>query len=76
MILGKDINPKKQIYYLSALIIEELKKTEVDTFDFFETYRIIKEKEDISINLFSLSLDWLFLLGAVNNNKNKLIKCF
>lgn len=78
MILGKDINPKKQIYYISALVINELiqidKKTE---FDFFEIYNSLKEKEkDISINLYALSLDWLYLLGAIKKEKNRLIKCF
>lgn len=76
MIIGKDINPQKQIYYLSALIIEELNNTETSTVDYFNIYHKIKTKEDISINLYSLSLDWLFLLGAIKQNKNKLEKCF
>ncbi len=76
MIIGKDINPKKHIYYLSALIIEELNNTETSTVDYFNIYHKIKAKEDISINLYSLSLDWLFLLGAIKQNKNKLEKCF
>lgn len=76
MIIGKDINPKKQIYYISALIIEELKIASVPTFDFFQMYYNIKKKEDISINLFSLSLDWLYMLGAIKQSGNKLEKCF
>lgn len=76
MILGKNINPKKQIYYLSALIIEELKNVETSDFDYFDIYHKIKTREYISINLYSLSLDWLFLLGAIKQNKNKLEKCF
>ena len=76
MIIGKDINPQKHIYYLSALIIEELKDVKTSNFDFLYIYNRIKSKEDISINLYSLSLDWLFLLGAIKQNKNKLVKCF
>jgi len=61
MILGKDINPKKQIYYLSALIIREIKNlNKGDAIDFLNLYNIMKSKEGISINLFTLSLDWLF----------------
>ena len=76
MLIGKDTNPQKQIYYLSALIIEELNDSETVAVDFFDIYHKIKAKEDISINLYSLSLDWLFLLGAIKQNKNKLEKCF
>jgi hypothetical protein len=77
MILGKDINPKKQIYYLSALIIREIKNlNKGDAIDFLNLYNIMKSKEGISINLFTLSLDWLFLLGAIDKKGNKVIKCF
>ncbi len=76
MIIGKDINPKKQIYYLSALILNEINTIERNYFDFFDIYHRIKSKEGISINLYSLSLDWLFLLGAIKKDKNRLMKCF
>ena len=77
MILGKDINPKKQIYYISAMILKELKHVNSTEFDFFEVYHLVKHKEtDLSLNLYSLSLDWLFLMGAIKKEKNRLIKCF
>jgi len=77
MILGKDVNPKKQIYYISALVLNELKHFEGMEFDFFDIYHSLKAKEkEISINLYSLSLDWLFLLGAIKKENNRLIKCF
>ena len=77
MILGKDINPKKQIYYISALVEDELKNIDSSKFDFFEIFNSLKRKEnDITINLFSLSLDWLYLSGAIKKGKDRLIKCF
>lgn len=77
MILGQDINPQKQIYYLSALIIQEIKNlNKGDEIDFFNLYNTLKLKEEISINLFALSLDWLFLLGAIKKKNNVVIKCF
>ena len=77
MILGKDINPKKQIYYISALILNELKSFDSTEFDFFNVFNSLKTKEkDLTINLYSLSLDWLYLLGAIKKDKNRLIKCF
>ena len=77
MILGKDINPKKQIYYISALILNELKSLDSPEFDFLGIFNSLKTKEkDLTINLYSLSLDWLYLLGAIKKDKNRLIKCF
>jgi len=77
MILGKDTNPKKQIYYISALVINELNETNNPEFDFFDIFNSLKLKDnDITINLYSLALDWLYLLGAIKNDKNRIIKCF
>lgn len=77
MILGKDTNPKKQIYYISALVLNELKDADNAEFDFFDILKSLKLKDnDITINLYSLSLDWLYLLGAIKKEKNRLIKCF
>lgn len=76
MIISSDIHPQKKVYYIGALIIQELKQLGTTEFDFFNLYTTLKEKENISMNLFSLSLDWLFLLGAIDKKKNKLIVCF
>ncbi|WP_320112538.1 ABC-three component system middle component 6 [Draconibacterium orientale] len=76
MIISSDIHPQKKVYYIGALIIQELKQLGTTEFDFFNLYAALKEKENISMNLFSLSLDWLFLLGAIDKKKNKLIVCF
>lgn len=77
MILGKDINPKKQIYYIAALVIEELKTVDTPEFDFMDVFYSLKSKEkDLTINFYALSLDWLFLLGAIKKDKEKILKCF
>jgi len=76
MIISNDIHPKKKVYYIGALIIEELKLLKSREFDFFDLYLSLNAKEKISINLFSLGLDWLFLLGAIDNKNDKLIVCF
>ncbi len=75
MILGKDVNPKKQIYYLSAQILYELNQTDNKEFDYLYIYHRIKLNEDISLNLYTLSLDWLFILGAIKRGKNGLLRC-
>lgn len=76
MITGKDINPRKKIYYLGGVIIEILKKHTEQNMAFFDIFHIVNEKEKISVNLFTLTLDWLFLLGVIDHNKGEIKKCF
>ncbi|KAA6322613.1 hypothetical protein EZS27_027862 [termite gut metagenome] len=75
MILGKDIHPQRKIYYLGAIVIEILKSTD-NRGDFFSLYQQVSEKEKISMNLFTLTLDWLFLFGLIENRKGLIQKCF
>lgn len=77
MIVSRDINPEKDFYYLGGKIIEILSKTDEIKVDFFNVYNILKVNENISINLFTLTLDWLFLIGAINKSeKSHIVKCF
>jgi hypothetical protein len=76
MILNKDINPEHSLYFIGSLIINELTKSENKNFDFLELYRGIQNSQMISMNIFTLSLDWLYLNGVVDINKGKVKKCF
>lgn len=77
MIISKDINPERDFYYLGAKTIEILSSTEDEKIDFFSVFYSLKETEDISMNLFILTLDWLFIIGAVNkSHKGYIKKCF
>lgn len=76
MILGKDIHPQRKIYYLGSIVIEVLKSTDSKGDDFFSLYNRVNNKEKISLNLFALTLDWLFILGLIENKKGLIKKCF
>lgn len=76
MIIGKDIHPERKIYYLGALVLDTLKKSSEKELDFFYIYQKVNENEKVSMKLFTLTLDWLFLLGAINSNKGNIEKCF
>ena len=42
-----------------------------------DLYSLVKNKKEITINLYSLTLDWLFILGlVVKTKKGKIKKCF
>jgi hypothetical protein len=77
MIISKDINPERDYYYLGAKVIEILSTREEKKFDFFSAFEELKSSENISINLFTLTLDWLFLIGAIDKSEKGFItKCF
>jgi len=45
--------------------------------DFFSVFAALKSSEDISFNLFTLTLDWLFIIGAIDKtHKGYIVKCF
>ncbi len=77
MIVNKNINPERDLYYLGGKVIEVLishKKNEIDYFDLFIS---VNKLNKVSLNLFSLVLDWLFILGVIKKgNKGLIIKCF
>ena len=76
MILNKDINPEHSLYFIGSLIIDELRKSESENFDFLELYYGIQNNQIVSMNIFTLSLDWLYLNGVVDISKARIKKCF
>jgi hypothetical protein len=76
MIVGKDIHPERKIYYLGARLIELLKDFPGKEINFFDIYQKLNESEKVSIKLFTLTLDWLFLLKAIDSRNGNIEKCF
>ena len=77
MIVSKDINPERDFYFLGAKVIQVLLESETDTINFFDIFEKVNNIEKISINLFTLTLDWLYIIGAVDKSKNgNLKRCF
>jgi hypothetical protein len=77
MITSKDINPERDYYYLGAKVIEILTFSDEKRVDFFFVFEKLKVSEDISLNLFTLTLDWLFIIGVIKeSNKGYIEKCF
>ncbi|MCK9224009.1 MAG: hypothetical protein M0R46_08140 [Candidatus Muirbacterium halophilum] len=76
MIINKDINPEREIYYLGALVIDILNNNSYKKMDFFELFQALNEKIKISVYLYILTLDWLFILGLITKKQEAIIKCF
>lgn len=76
MIINKDIRPERKIYYIGALVIDVLKENEEDSINHLSVFEKLQEKESVTVEVFMLALDWLFLLGAVKLEQGILKKCF
>lgn len=77
MIVSGDIKPDSDLYFLGSKVIEVLIDSNDKKVDYFELYQRVNSEIEISLNLYILVLDWLFIIGVVKNAENRLIeKCF
>ena len=76
MIVSKDIHPEKDLYFLGAVIIDELSGLD-ENIGFLELYRIVSNSHDVSRNLLALALTWLYMLGAIDTDETgAFVRCF
>lgn len=75
MIVGKDINPKRDLYYLGALTLRIIRKDGKVKADFFDLFHELNEQEDVSIKLFALTLNWLYLLDMIKTHDDTVELC-
>ena len=66
----KQYHPERDLYYLGAKTIEAMNSSGKDEWDYFNLFSDLNRKQKISINLFSLVLDWLFILMPKCYSKN------
>lgn len=77
MIVSKSTHPERDLYYLGAKTIEVLNSSKQEEWDYFDLFFALNQKKKISFNLFSLVLDWLFILNVIQQGKKGGIKkCF
>lgn len=75
MIVSKDINPRRELYYLGAIVLHIMSSSGNPKVDFFELFHKLNDTEHVSIRLFSLTLNWLFLLGKINSEEGDVELC-
>ncbi|HAN76754.1 MAG TPA: hypothetical protein DCQ31_02700 [Bacteroidales bacterium] len=77
MLLSTNIKPDKDVYYLGAKVIEILSEASSNKIDFFDTFHKLNSIEKISMSLYILTLDWLYIIGIVKQSNDKYLeKCF
>ena len=76
MIIDKDTNPARDIYCRGSVLLEILEKHSCKVIDFFDAFQLLNKKVTISMSLFILTVDWLFLLGTIRSKNGMIEKCF
>lgn len=66
MIIGSDTNPSNEIYYIGAILLSVIKSSSDKYLDILDVYQELNRKRKISMNLFVLALDWLFMIGTIS----------
>lgn len=73
MIISNYINPKFNTYYLASKLLVELTKSNSGA-EYFTLYESLHDV--MSLNQFQLSLDWLFLIDAIEQtDEGKIVLC-
>ena len=76
MIIGNDVHPERKIYYWGSIVLEILGSKKEKDISSFLVYEELKSANEISAEIYLLTLDWLFMLGAIEGKNGLIKKCF
>ena len=66
MLLPDNIHPEQSIYYNGAIVLQAVQQHR--SIDFLDLYLHTQGQREMSMPVFVLCLDWLFLLNLVKLN--------
>ena len=72
MLMPENIDPKKSIYYTGAMVLQLIQRR--GNISVINLYSEVKLQYGISFPVMLLSLDWLYLIGAVTVTKSGEVK--
>ena len=74
MLMPDNIHPEQTIYFNGAFVLKTLQENR--TLELVELYIKTRTEREMTIPVFLLCLDWLFLLGVVlMNSRGKIELC-
>ncbi|WP_213074488.1 ABC-three component system middle component 6 [Acinetobacter pittii] len=68
MLILTERNPETSLYYIGSEILKILSEYDGDLY-LSEIYNKFSKKKKIGLNRLILSLDWLFMIGLVEESK-------
>lgn len=63
MLIPDNIHPEQTIYFNGAIVLKEIQENR--TVDMLDLYVKANSVKEMSISVFVLCLDWLYLLGLI-----------
>lgn len=63
MLIPDCVHPEQTVYFNGAVVLQALQTRKSS--DLFELYATAKGEHEMSLQIFLLCLDWLFLINAV-----------
>ena len=76
MIIDHDMKPERQIYHLGGRLIEVLGEAHEEKIEPIWAFEHMNRREGVSMGAFILTLDWLFMLGVIDHQEGRIIRCF
>lgn len=72
MLLPDNIHPEHTIYFNGAFVLQAIQKHK--SIEFFDLYLSVLKQHEMSMAIFVLCLDWLFLIDQVDFNERGLVE--
>ena len=73
MLLPDNIKPENSIYYNGAIVLQVLQDTgKMNLWDLF--YKVI-ESQKMSFSIFTLCLDWLYIINVAKVEGEEVVLC-
>ncbi len=76
MIVNQDIKPEKQAYYIGSLILAALKESSSEKIELLDVFENINQHEKVTYHAFTMAMNWLYLIEAIELNDKNLTQCF
>lgn len=72
MLVPDNIHPEQTIYFNGAFVLKTIKKHQ--TMDMLELYLQTKSEQNMTMPVFVLCIDWLYLLNLVRLNDKGMVE--
>ena len=77
MLIPHDVLPDDCIYFNATFVIKVLQGQKGEkNVDIADLYCEVRKMRKMSFLLFVLCLDWLFLIGSINVENQRIVICF
>jgi hypothetical protein len=66
MLLPDNIHPENSLYYIGSIVLKVL--LEKRNIDFLDLYTEVRSIKPVSISVYILCIDWLYIAGIADNS--------